>query len=88
MCGLCVETRRSSTHMLPGDYLTSPPPALNRFSKTLRYTQNRLTQGEITLYLNWPRIWPGSSCRGRGRHVEISKWGMGSLHYTNTVELC
>lgn len=34
MCGLCVETRRSSTHTLPGDYSTSLPLAQSRSSKT------------------------------------------------------
>lgn len=69
-CGPCVETRRSSTHMLPGDYLTSPPLAPNRSSKTLWDAQNTLTQGENILYLNRPWSWLGRK-GGRGRHTEM-----------------
>lgn len=50
-CGLCVETRRSSTPTLLGDCSTSLPPARNRSSET-GFAQNTLSPGEYVLYAN------------------------------------
>lgn len=52
MCGLCVETRRSSTHMQRGDYLTSLPLAPNRSSKIC--TKHYRAQERTCCTRSWP----------------------------------
>lgn len=75
-CGLCVEIRRSSILMLLGDYLTSPPLAPNRSSKTLWYSQNILTQEENIMYLN--RSWSWLGGKREGRHVVMKDRQVGA----------
>lgn len=50
-CGLCVETRRSSTRTPHGDYSTSPPPARNRSSES-GFAQNILGPGGNALHVS------------------------------------
>lgn len=50
-CGLCVETKRSSTRTPHGDYSTSPPPARNRSSES-GFAQNILGPGGNALHVS------------------------------------
>lgn len=76
-CGLCAETRKSSTRTPPGDCWISPPRARSRSSKTLWCALNTHSQGDHT---SPRRLWGWEDGTHTGGRV-----GAG-LCYENTVE--
>lgn len=77
MFGHFVETRRNLIHMPPGDYLTFPHLAPNKFSKTKKKKKKEkkeeLTWEQNTLYLTRLQNWSRRTGGGRTEEEENKK---------------
>lgn len=89
MFGHFVETRRNLIHMPPGDYLTFPHLAPNKFSKTKKKKKKKEKKEELTweqniLYLTRLQNWSRRTGGGRTEEEENKKKKQmemrGSLH--------